>query len=509
MLRSTQTSHWRGLVQLRWKSSSASVANQAKPYSDIPGPREIPFIGSFFGLLGQPDGYHMFYEKLHKTYGDIARFTVFGVKQISVSRPEHIQEVYFSNQSAPLRESLDPWVNYRISRGLPLGVAMELSQRVQDEDKWRRFRRPVAKLLRPELVASYVPRVAHVGLDLVKALKELKGQELGVPELRKFTSAYGFQAIAAVLMGRSMKILETIHTGGDPRYIELMNAVDKMFRTSSRLIFDELPLWRWFRTNTIEAHDKAWDDIFRLARGFFAMKEGERDPRYKDGATDFFEIMFDDMDKLKESEKLSESDRTLLGVEVLAAGIDTTSMASQWIVLYMAQHPEVQERLASLLERVMGPLGKPTLLTHDMINEAKLLHFVDEILRLHPILPNGARMYSKDVVLCGYNIPAFTRINLSNWVARVDERNYQEPLKFDETRGPRKECPFGSKTFGAGSRQCPGERFARMELAVLLGTLVHQFKIVSSDASIPLRVDAKLLLAPRNDPNLKVKFIPR
>ena len=469
----------------------------------------MPIFGSLFDLLGEKGGYHLFYEKLHKSYGDVVRFTLLGVNQISVSRPEFIKDVYLTNQSAPLREALYPWTNYRASRGLPLGVTMELSDQVQSEENWRKYRRAVAKLLRPEVVASFVPRVAHVGLDLGKAFKELKQEEIGVKELRKITAAYGFQAIAAMLIGRSMNVLENINQGADPRYQELIDAVDTMFRMSNRMIFEELPFWRLYPTKTLKAHDQAWDTIFRLAREFFAMKEGKRDPRFDDGHPDFFEIMFEDSDKLQEHEKLKDSDRSLLGVEVLAAGIDTTSMAAQWIIFYMAQHPEVQERLASVLERVMGPFGQPILITHEMINEAKLLHFVDEVLRLHPILPSGSRIFSKDVILFGYTIPAFTRINLSNWMARLDERNFHNPMAFDETRGPRKECPFGSKTFGAGSRQCPGERFARMELAVLLGTLVHQFKIVSKDTSIPLKVNAKLLFSPKEDPNLKVKFVPR
>ena len=55
----------------------------------------------------------------------------------------------------------------------------------------------------------------------------------------------------------------------------------------------------------------------------------------------------------------------------------------------------------------------------------------------------------------------------------------------------------------------PGERIARMELAVLLGTILHQFRVESSDTSQPIRPLAKLLLSPDPSMNLSVKFIPR
>lgn len=55
----------------------------------------------------------------------------------------------------------------------------------------------------------------------------------------------------------------------------------------------------------------------------------------------------------------------------------------------------------------------------------------------------------------------------------------------------------------------PGERIARMELAVLLGTTLHQFRIELSDANVPLKSSAKLLLSPSDDITATVRFIPR
>ena len=55
----------------------------------------------------------------------------------------------------------------------------------------------------------------------------------------------------------------------------------------------------------------------------------------------------------------------------------------------------------------------------------------------------------------------------------------------------------------------PGERIARMELAVLLGTVLHNFRVQSSDTSVVLRPLAKLLLSPDPDVNVSVTFVPR
>jgi hypothetical protein len=55
----------------------------------------------------------------------------------------------------------------------------------------------------------------------------------------------------------------------------------------------------------------------------------------------------------------------------------------------------------------------------------------------------------------------------------------------------------------------PGERIARMELAVMLGTTLHQFRIELSDPAVELRSAAKLLLSPADDIPATIRFIPR
>jgi cytochrome P450 len=89
--------------------------------------------------------------------------------------------------------------------------------------------------------------------------------------------------------------------------------------------------------------------------------------------------------------------KKVLGIELIAAGIDTTSNSAQWILLYMTQHPEVQEQLAATLKQVMSDAQGPMTAAH--IVEAKLYSFVDEILRIHPVLPAGSRLFPKVFIL--------------------------------------------------------------------------------------------------------------
>ena len=491
--------------------SSDDALATALPFSAIPGPskQELPFFGSLFPLIKEKDGYHVFIEKMHQQFGDIIRYSVMGKHSVSVSRPDHIKEIYTTNQSAPLRESLEPWSNYRLDRGLPLGVALELNQVAQDEERWRKYRRPIAKLLRPEIVNSYVDRVSYVGLDLADTFEKMNQQEVPILELRKITSAFGFEAICAILMGKRMCVLARTPDEVDPRTRRFMDAVNIMFRVSNKMLFGELPFWKIFNTQSKKEHDRAWDDIFQIGGEIFSDSVNDKDPRFvRDGVSDFFDIMFED-EKEDVSSTYTDIDRAVMGIELISGGVDTTSNAAQWILHILARNPEIQERLAQTLEPLMGPLGKPARVTSQVIASAKLYNFVDEALRLHPVLPTGSRMFNKELVFCGYKIPPFTSIQLNNWVASRDPRNFKNPEQFDETRMAKRECPFGSKTFGAGARQCPGERLARMELAVLLGTIVHQFKIETTFPSDRLKATAHILLSPHEHLKSALRFIRR
>ncbi|CAE7702590.1 CYP27A1, partial [Symbiodinium microadriaticum] len=315
---------------------------------------------------------------------------------------------------------------------------MELSQFTQNEEEWRRYRRPIAMLLRPDLVKSYISRVAHVASDLADTLRQTDAKPLSIGELRGLTSAYGFEAICSILMGKSMGVLGgngTVSAEARRHNREFMDSVDGLFRISDKMMFKEEMF-------------KHFDTMFALGGQLFASKNSNRDPRFTDdGVTDFFDMAD------TESDKLSDADREIMGIELIGAGVDTTSNAAQWVLLAMAQLPAVQERLAASIREVMGPPRPGQLITAEQIQELKLHDFVNEVLRLHPVLPTGSRLFDKDVDMFGYRIPAYTTIKLNNWTASRDSRNFTNPREFDETRTPRKECPFANKTFGVGARQ--------------------------------------------------------
>ena len=212
-----------------------------------------------------------------------------------------------------------------------------------------------------------------------------------VPQIRTICSQYGFEAIISILTGQRAGVLGRTYETADPTYSRFMVAADTVFRTTSRMMFEELPFWLYFRTRSMREMYAAWDDLSTIGGKIFNSSKDPslQAPEFKnDGAQPFFSVM--DL----ESEPLTEGERTVMGIDLITAGVDTTSNAAQWAIVAMANHPEVQERLAAKLRQLMG--DKPTAITAEHIQEAKLHDFIEEILRLYPILPANVRLFSKE-----------------------------------------------------------------------------------------------------------------
>ena len=97
---------------------------------------------------------------------------------------------------------------------------------------------------------------------------------------------------------------------------------------------------------------------------------------------------------------------------------------------------------------------------------------VEEVLRFDTALsPIGVpRVVSQDVELGGVTVPAGTTLIPNKPFANRDPRKFADPDRFDPHRSNNSE----HLTFGAGPHFCLGQPLARMELQVVLGTLVRR-----------------------------------
>ena len=196
----------------------------------------------------------------------------------------------------------------------------------------------------------------------------------------------------------------------------------------------------------------------------------------------------DFVDRLMEYKKVMEAPITSEMIDAqsmafLTAGFETTANTLTSMMLYFAMYPELQDKV---YEEIMAGLGDDTNITHEHIKEMEYLEaFTKETLRIKPPIAAHGRFCVRDTVVCGIPIKKGTTIELPIVAAHYDEEFFPEPMTFNPDRFLKENedniVPYTWRPFGAGLRVCIGQRFAMMEMKIIVAKLLQKFQIVKAD----------------------------
>ncbi|XP_011380365.1 cholesterol side-chain cleavage enzyme, mitochondrial isoform X2 [Pteropus vampyrus] len=193
---------------------------------------------------------------------------------------------------------------------------------------------------------------------------------------------------------------------------------------------------------------------------------------------DFNDIYPGILYRLLENNKLLFEDIKANITELLAGGVDTTSMTLQWHLYEMARSLTVQEMLREEVLAARRQAGEDM---NRMLQLVPLLKAsIKETLRLHPISVTLQRYLVNDLVLQDYMIPAKTLVQVSTYTLGRDPNFFLNPSKFDPTRwlGKNKDLThFRHLGFGWGIRQCLGRRIAEVEMTLFLIHILENFRV--------------------------------
>ena len=115
----------------------------------------------------------------------------------------------------------------------------------------------------------------------------------------------------------------------------------------------------------------------------------------------------------------------------LFAGHETSSVALSWILYFLAQHPDVQQKLRhEVKESLNGVEG--TWETYESMTY--LTAVVNEALRLRPPAAVYRRKVIRDDDILGYNIPADSVIVISPYVLHRKPEYWSDPETFNPDR---------------------------------------------------------------------------
>uniref|UniRef100_UPI003B5052D2 uncharacterized protein LOC123682422 n=1 Tax=Harmonia axyridis TaxID=115357 RepID=UPI003B5052D2 len=191
-------------------------------------------------------------------------------------------------------------------------------------------------------------------------------------------------------------------------------------------------------------------------------------------------------------------------------GHDTIATALSFCVMNIANHPEIQNQIVEEINSVLEGEDRHT--TYDDLQNMDLLErCIKESLRLYPSVHIISREVEEDTILhSGCVVAKGTLLVIPILFVHRNPEIYPEPEKFDPDRFLLENCigrhPFAYLPFSAGPRNCIGQRFAMMELKVVLSAIIRKFQLVPVDTpdNLELRIESIL-----RTNGIRVKFIPR
>lgn len=176
-------------------------------------------------------------------------------------------------------------------------------------------------------------------------------------------------------------------------------------------------------------------------------------------------------------------------------GTDTTSVALQWSLAELLNHPEALKKLQGEIDNIVG-LNR--LVEESDVPNLPYLHAViKETLRLHPSLPLVFRKCREDCKINGFPIAKNSRVVVNLYAINRDPNAWENAAEFVPERflintinaighddpEDMKGQNFSYVPFGGGRRGCPRAGLATSVLHVTLAGVIQCFdwKIKGAD----------------------------
>jgi cytochrome P450 len=444
--------------------------------------------------LGHPI---LLFEHLHRTYGNIACYKLFGTPIVFLNDPEYIREILVTQGSAFVKERTVRRMKLLLGEGLI----------TSDDPIHIRQRRIAAPAFHRQRINAYA--------DQIVACAAAQSERWGELFLRQGENG-GTLDIAAASMELSLEIVArtlfaTEVTEGIRRINDEVNTIMELYHfivVFPRIeAFMHLPLPGITKFRRSKARlDAVVDRLIRehketTARGepdrgdLLSMLLAARDTQ-GDGAAGDQQGMSDEQVR----------DEVLT---IFLAGYETVANGLTWTWYLLSQNPEVEARLHAELDAALGTGDKARLPT---LADYPALRYTEQVfaesMRLYPPAWAMGRMSTRAVELGPYRIPPGAHFFCSQYMMGRSEEYFPDPLRFDPERFTAENKAARPKftyfPFGGGSRQCIGESFAWMEGVFSIATLAQRWRLRYKGTAAP-EPQAKITLRPKGPVRMELR----
>ncbi|KAM3870253.1 cytochrome P450 2F3-like [Diretmus argenteus] len=440
-----------------------------------PGPRPLPVFGNLLQLnLENPLGD---LERLAKRYGNVYSFFMGPRPMVFLNGLQAIKEALVVKAADFNGRPQDLMVNHAVQRKAHApGIVLS-----DYGPGWKEHRRFGLMTLRNFGLGkqSMEERILREIQRIMKPLEESIGKTIN-PQVLFHNAAYNI--ICQVLF-------DTQHDYDDEfmkLFVTIFKETSKIINGPWGMIYDSIPMVRHLPL----PFQKAFK-LFKIGQekcmGLVAEHKKTRVPGKPRHLIDCY---LDELDKRGvNGSSFSEDQLASLILDLQFAGTDTTSNGLLTAFLYLMTHPHIQERCQQEIDQVLD--GKDQASFEDRHDMPYMQAVIHEIQRIADTVPLSVfHCTTKDTELMGYSIPRGTIVipNLSSVLC--EEGQWKFPHEFNPENFLNDQGEFVKPDaflpFSAGPRMCLGEALARMELFLIMVTLLRKFQFIwPEDAGQP------------------------
>lgn len=431
------------------------------------GPPGLPIIGHLHMLGNLP---HRNLTLLSQKYGPLMSLRLGSVRTIVASSAEMAQHFLKDHDHV---FSSRPTV--RCAKNLFYNsVDMIFSPYGQ---YWKQVRRIcVSELLSTKSVEAFrFQREEEVSIMIHSLLEKCARVSNPVVDVSKTVATLAVDIICRMAFGRKYSEEEAYGNKGFEEMIKefgyLLGAVD---------IGDFIPYLKWMDLQGLGRRQKA---ICKIADAFYEKLIEEHLAQKEIRETrDFVDVLLALSEHNGGEVNIRRDNIKAILLDMLHAGSDAPSTALEWAMSELLRRPLVMEKAQEELEKVVG-LNR-MVSESDLPNLFYLQAVVKETLRLYPSAPLLAPHESMEpCTVCGYEIPAGTRVIVNAWAIGRDPKSWEDAEEFKPERFT--QSPYNSVDvrgqdfqlipFGSGRRGCPGMQLGLVILEFVLAQLLHCF----------------------------------
>ncbi|KAF5446075.1 hypothetical protein F2P56_031734 [Juglans regia] len=174
----------------------------------------------------------------------------------------------------------------------------------------------------------------------------------------------------------------------------------------------------------------------------------------------------------------------------LNAGHESSGHTAMWAAIFLEQHPEYLQKAKAEQEEIVRkrPPTQIGLTLKEFREMEYLSKVIDETLRLITFSLTVFREAKMDVNIGGYTIPKGWKVLVWFRSVHLDPEIYVNPKEFNPSRWDGFTPKAGTfLPFGAGSRLCPGNDLAKLEISIFLHYFLLHYQMERLNPGCPVR----------------------